>query len=380
MKHLFYIHSHLSKLVSELVIEYEGINKMDIVFLLFRNMDIKDCGYKVIKFPYGDESIYFKYHKNIFKSYRKLYNYSNFIDELTSNEPFFLYTPHVMKKVVQIIINKKKCLGYSILEEGSASYLAEEKLNQYYPERKVNLRGRIGYLGKIKNSKFVDSNYNKVYGLNKFSFPGYKRKINLSDNFLSYNDGCDYNMYEGSSIIVLDGTSIYDDVSQGINVYSIYTILEHIKFNKISLIFYKHHPSQYGTIEEKLYDKIFYKYRDKLIINKIKPFTSIESIMLNTKNLKIYISTSSIGIYGLVLGHKVYSTAKILSDVDSSVWDQMNMYPNHLLNKINYLKNELLKMRIIYYSPHPHLNLQSPSGYGVYYRDLIKAFEKKGMK
>lgn len=35
-------------------------------------------------------------------------------------------------------------------------------------------------------------------------------------------------------------------------------------------------------------------------------------------------------------------------------------------------------MRIIYYSPHPHLNLQSPSGYGTHMREMIKAFEGSG--
>jgi len=37
-------------------------------------------------------------------------------------------------------------------------------------------------------------------------------------------------------------------------------------------------------------------------------------------------------------------------------------------------------MRIIYYSPHPHLNLQSPSGYGVHMREMIAAFEFQGIK
>jgi len=69
MKHLFYVHSHVAKLVSEMVVEYERINKDDVVFMLLRNMDIKDCVFKVQKFPFGDESRFFRYHKNIFKSY-----------------------------------------------------------------------------------------------------------------------------------------------------------------------------------------------------------------------------------------------------------------------------------------------------------------------
>ena len=35
-------------------------------------------------------------------------------------------------------------------------------------------------------------------------------------------------------------------------------------------------------------------------------------------------------------------------------------------------------MRILYYSPHPHLVLNSPSGYGTHMREMIKAFEQSG--
>jgi glycosyltransferase involved in cell wall biosynthesis len=35
-------------------------------------------------------------------------------------------------------------------------------------------------------------------------------------------------------------------------------------------------------------------------------------------------------------------------------------------------------MKIIYYSPHPHLNLMSPSGYGTHMREMITAFQNKG--
>lgn len=35
-------------------------------------------------------------------------------------------------------------------------------------------------------------------------------------------------------------------------------------------------------------------------------------------------------------------------------------------------------MRIIYYSPHPNLNLQDPSGYGTHMREMISAFRKLG--
>ncbi|RME00798.1 MAG: glycosyltransferase family 1 protein, partial [Deltaproteobacteria bacterium] len=35
-------------------------------------------------------------------------------------------------------------------------------------------------------------------------------------------------------------------------------------------------------------------------------------------------------------------------------------------------------MRILYYSPHPHLNLMSPAGYGTHMREMISAFEREG--
>lgn len=35
-------------------------------------------------------------------------------------------------------------------------------------------------------------------------------------------------------------------------------------------------------------------------------------------------------------------------------------------------------MKIIYYSPHPYLNLSSPSGYGTHMREMINSFEKLG--
>jgi len=37
-------------------------------------------------------------------------------------------------------------------------------------------------------------------------------------------------------------------------------------------------------------------------------------------------------------------------------------------------------MKILYYSPHPHLNLMSPSGYGTHMREMINAFKVIGHK
>ena len=35
-------------------------------------------------------------------------------------------------------------------------------------------------------------------------------------------------------------------------------------------------------------------------------------------------------------------------------------------------------MKILYYSPHPHLNLSDPSGYGTHMREIINAFQENG--
>lgn len=43
--------------------------------------------------------------------------------------------------------------------------------------------------------------------------------------------------------------------------------------------------------------------------------------------------------------------------------------------KISFMST---KTRIIYYSPHPHLNLMSPSGFGTHMREMITAFEDEG--
>src|SRR5688572_30340516 len=97
IKHIFYIHSYITYLVSLKIIAKEGLEKKDCIFLINRKIRINEsiATYN-IEHLCTDKS--FSVTRNVLKSWREIKNVDAFIAEITGNQKFYFYCPHTRIK------------------------------------------------------------------------------------------------------------------------------------------------------------------------------------------------------------------------------------------------------------------------------------------
>src|SRR5215217_871201 len=131
MKHLFYIHSHITFLASIKSINFLKLDYTDCVFIIHRGKidDYKFSKVKMVEFIYNHHNIEtYTISKKFWKNWKKLDKLDEFINIAISNNYFTFYTPHTYASFLALIVTHKKCKGYNIIEEGLGSYLKKDKL------------------------------------------------------------------------------------------------------------------------------------------------------------------------------------------------------------------------------------------------------------
>jgi len=334
MKHLFYIHSNITYLLSKAIIQYHEIIDKDIVIIKNRGviLSIDDMNkypvYSISDLPSLDN------HINFLKSWSKLIQYEEFIRKAVNNEKYFIYVPLTMLRGIQILINNRNCEGFSIMEEGTDSYLLQDKLLEQHPTRKIKITEKIGYLGKVKNNYYIQGDYKNVYGISKKSFPDYKRKITLN-NVFDFNSS--YSNHSYDHILILDAVSVYGDIKLEDHLYSIEKTMRYLMDRKIKKIFYKYHPAQFGTIEIDRFEKLFFKFKDQISLVKIPNDIIIEELLINNKKITFYVNVSSLGMYAKEFGHNVYSFANFIIEKCPAYKKIFEIYPEYYIDNIQYL-------------------------------------------
>lgn len=340
MVHLFYLHSEITYLVSKCIIEHKGIEKKDVVFLLQRNFQPSDNEIQSFSNPFDTSPQSIKSHVNIFKSLKTRRSFNRYLKEITRGQYFYAYVPGTHINSIQLIINHKKCKAFSIFEEGTWSYINYHHFSNVYRGKKVPKFDRLGYLGQIKNYKFIDDRYEYIYGIDEHSFPGYERRVILDDLFhnLQYSVKDEYDYLNNASIIVLDGLSQYNEISQGVHVFMVLKILRYIQHHNIDNIYYKFHPAQLNTEEEKLFNRIFDEFSYGNSIKRMDDDVSLEKVIMAKQNLQFFMCMSSVGLYAIKYGHRVLSTMKIAEELDDKLKGNVKYYPDFFKEELEYIE------------------------------------------
>lgn len=125
MKHVFWVHSHITFYMAIAVIKSQCLNNSEIVFLTDRKY----------------QNNYFQYIMNDFSGYagklspltlKSVLNLRKIIKQLDrqlikilQNDDYVVYLPHLAHPVYQILITNKHCRGYHFIEEGLANYVTK---------------------------------------------------------------------------------------------------------------------------------------------------------------------------------------------------------------------------------------------------------------
>jgi hypothetical protein len=332
MKHVFYIHSPVTYLVSKAIIDYAKLDNKQILFLKSRGIEVDDK-FKSELWPYTFNPQSFPTHLNIFKSFFKLKMFDEHVERVTDGQKFVLYLPQTSWRHAQLLISHKNCHHYNVIEEGLGSYRSKTYMEENWPNNALNIFDKLSYFNRIKDTKFIREDYSNLYGLSEESFPQYERKLVLK-NFSIKNKN--YTYYENSVILVFDAVSVYNLTDLNFHLSAVDHLLSKKGLGHFDKYFFKLHPAQLSTVEEK-------KFKDLLSSNKNYHFEelpiniSLEEVALCAKNVNFYVNISSVGLYASIFNAKVYSYSYMISMLDPSYENVIKTLPDVYIKNVSFL-------------------------------------------
>lgn len=309
MKHIFFIHSYITYLVSSKVIERECLNREDCVFLINRKVIINDTVLKY-QIDYLCKSDAIPITGNLLGCWKQLKQIDRFIDKVTSGKNFNLYCPSTRSRFIRILLTNKKCLGYHFIEEGLASYNTLDEVNKKVVNQAFTLKEKINkflcYGSRLPELLFYDVNYKKVYGINENSFPGFQNKVILNDYNIDGNNARNAN-YDNAHILVFDALIEFKMLTIEDFLLSLQKLTEYFFKNSVNVVYYKLHPEQLKVNGSGNCIKEILNKENRVRFLQMPEDVILEMVVAKNLNLTFYVIVSSVGLYAAFCGHTVYS-------------------------------------------------------------------------
>lgn len=287
VKHIFYIHSHITYAVSLGVLDHLNIEKKDVAFIYpKRYYSEKLEEYNNISIPAEFES-YCENYKNpihTINQIKKLYIWL----EQNKIYKFHIYIPQKQIPTVKLLISQKYCEGYSFIEEGLAAYNRELFRPQSH-DFKSKIKSILYPWNRIGNGYLFDDRYSRIYCTKETAFWDLPRKTVISPRF-DCLPRADIDIPENSHIFALSPLA---PLNKYLASAYVATLIEELNKVNNQRIFYKLHPDQYRNEEETLFEEIFSKFNSV----KLSESFCIEALCNSDKEINLHLFASSIAIY-----------------------------------------------------------------------------------
>ncbi|KKN39915.1 hypothetical protein LCGC14_0738510 [marine sediment metagenome] len=319
MKHLFYLHSHITYYVSMAVIKSKEIPEEDIVFIISRNYNNKGLKRKItldVSLIHDEMNHYLI--DRFYKLYAFIPKIDGLIEEKTNGEKYTVYLPLIENKLMQIIATNKKCISLNIIEEGATAYAPYFMHFRFKNKFEGLLKNTLNLFLSLIRNRFY---YVKVYDLRRFkkSSPPIFYSI-TSDSFkgLPYHieilppvrEELEAYSQPNMKVLVLEGA-----VEQGnLKIDTLLKGIQHIlDENSFKDLYVKYHPVQTTENRTKIIELITSNGVTQITIADEIPF---EQITINNNNIMVFGFTSSLLYYAKKFGCTVISYEDVLLEDD----------------------------------------------------------------
>ena len=344
MKHLFYIHSHITYHVSLEVIKHEKIAARDCIFIYGRKfwplaapVDIEQVNLPFTHHPTNS----FALARKFWRGWRKLAAFDQFVQSLAGEGCFKLYTNQTGIDFIRLFISHRRCAGFSFLEEGMASFYSLWQMNtEVGPAGSSTIFFKtlllLNFRGRLSPGKwFYDSSYDHAYGVSEASFPDFQRKVLLPFPF--YNDSP---MPAYNRILVLDATAEYGVTSVKAMLAALEEALQYLAKRGSGKLWVKYHPDQanFDGVKRQ-YEQVFARYAGRLTIEEMPQYICLELVAGNAYNTQtaFYVFLSSVGIYAAQCGREVHSFASYIARLDEQYAQRVQRLPAVFREKVKFL-------------------------------------------
>lgn len=317
MAHVFWVHSHITFLMAEMVIEHFKLSSKSIIILTYRGYTLPRAikASTIFEVPFYDlktkeECIEVQ---NVWK--RKL------------NFNFEFYVPQTREQIIYLIVNIPSCKKYSYIEEGTLSYDYKDSKLKVYSHQLLTF---LGLRKRMRMLDYTNKKFKNTFCISSNTFKGCNSKIILTPNFNKTIHFTDNDLFKKCHIIVFDAIVSFNIVSLEESNRLLQLIIDNLKANEVKKVFYKFHPEQLREENNTEVTKI----KEILTKNSSISFVELpkelilEELLVVNKQVVIYNYLSSIGIYASALGSTVYSVSdrinpKLIQPLTKKKWNQL---------------------------------------------------------
>lgn len=308
MIHIFRVNNYTTYLLAKLIIKNKRISESNYRFFCDRNLEVFATDKTAaIKNPYTESHIHFKVEKNIFRTWRKLAEFDQFVDRIVGNSQYAFYGYNLSKPENQLFITHPRCRSINILEEGMSCYRDKEQLLRHL---KPNLSSYIKFLkliayqGRLKNYGAIIKNPSNFFSISAEAFPGFN-SINVGGlrSLPEILADVTFEIPAGSSIYVFDSVSSIGYMKLEKHLALINQIAME-EYTSTQRCYFKFHPSQ-NQIEREQILKMLKELPVKYL--RIPDETPLEKFVFDNKNYRFFGNTSSVLFYAALQGKETVS-------------------------------------------------------------------------
>lgn len=308
MRHVFFVHSHITYLIARQIVAHERLSPADCLFLLLRGFAAPaDCPVPAAAI----EAVAVPLSPRIWQVWGRIAALDRRINELTAGADFTLYAPHTDNATVRLLYTHPRCRAISYVEEGSASYIPRERWRKPYSFANNVLR-YVYSRGRYPELQHFEDFYERAYCVSEHCFPGMSRKVVLPMPFGNVRVEPDPT---GQAVLVLDALVEFGLVEPAPMRQALHGLLDWLLAQGRRQVLFKYHPVQAKDPARRAFyeQEIFGPYRDRLTFVELAPGVSLEDLAVSYPNVLFAILVSSVGLYAAFCGQRVVSVAKQLA-------------------------------------------------------------------
>lgn len=324
MKHIFYVHSHITFLVAKQYIFDQGIAADDCLFFTARNYHItKEYTSQfrnIINYPndlFGPTEKPLSPFYNILNRTQGIKRFEKLIRKLCAEEDFIFYTFSTFSHLCCIITTMSSCKGYYIIEEGSSAYQDSNMVEALFitPKEKIirTLMMPFFYRYYVLKDHVVSTTHKKYKGVIVTSPDAYAElegeHIIVSNPF---NTVC--LEYTPTDLLSIDASLYMCNVSDDKKKMLYENLQKFILENSPKpLLAYKIHPILIQKKVDEQFRTIIQQTFTEFPIVEIENDIAIENI-LNTYHCNFYSDFSTAALYSHYFHNSNFSYAKWFCD------------------------------------------------------------------
>lgn len=332
MKHVFFIHSHITWLVSGGVIRQCGLARDDVLFVCARGYRPPDAEHDRLDFPERRWAPTWR----VGQWLRQRRELTRFVDRVARDGDFLWYLPHTGFPFFHAFVAHPHCRGFLLIEEGIGSYHTPAALVDIMRRTFACKAGWKGWVlrlwTRLRPPEFADARYLVAYGCTDEAFPGYARKSKV-DLVGPRPSGAE----DVHAVLVFDNVLEAGLAGEQVFFLCLDELVAKLAQEGRRTVHYKLHPDQYldprytPRLREVLQDNPHGVRFIEL------PAHCCLELLAAGGGPDFYVFVSSVGFYAAVSGCRVYSMASRLATLDARYQAILDTVPDVMSRRLVFL-------------------------------------------